>query len=308
MTYYCAICNYSTDFPSNFNRHNTSSRHLKLVAGESTRKTYKCPIKNCRYKTMHASNYKRHEDMHKGIHTYIYKCALCDYKIRDMEALGTHLRSKRHRNNLQRHREYLKPVSLDRDNNKIGMYILTPDGKNTDVYKELMRFRRRQLKNKQSKKYSETESDTESDTESESETESETDTETDTDSESEEEIIPYLYKKDFKKYYDLTDDQMIALLKKAYKWAEYNADYHKNNDYLSRIFNPKKGIVQIYDLSREKVLYLDDDERAPEESCAITPLKRLYMIVSEIVHNPNKINDGYDEDDGDEMLKPKFIR
>lgn len=303
MSYNCAVCNYSTEFPSNFNRHNTSPRHLKLIAGELTRKTYKCPVKNCRYKTMHASNYQRHENMHKGEKTYIYKCMVCDYKIRDMDALGTHIKSKQHKKNVQKHDEYLKSLSWDIDTSKMGIYILTPDGEVTEVYKKLCRYRSHKLKKEaEGKKYVEQKILSDSDSNSESETE----TEIESDTESETEEIPYIHKKEFKKYYELSDDEMTGLLKKAYKWAEYNAIHHKNPNYLSRIF-PKKDIEQIYNLSRDKVLYVKTDENIPEENCAITPLRRKYIFIMELINDPNMINEGYDEDDGDEMLKPKFI-
>lgn len=54
--FYCNTCNYGTDNKSNFNKIPT---HLKLIAGESTTKTYKCDVEGCEYiqlKTVLISN------------------------------------------------------------------------------------------------------------------------------------------------------------------------------------------------------------------------------------------------------------
>ena len=58
MLYSCIPCNYSCTLKTNYERHNASKRHLKIVAGESTTKEYSCD--KCEYTTKNAGNFYKH--------------------------------------------------------------------------------------------------------------------------------------------------------------------------------------------------------------------------------------------------------
>src|SRR5579885_1195444 len=98
--FYCNTCNYGTDNKSNFNKHNKIPTHLKLIAGESTTKTYKCDVEGCEYSTKDSSNFKGHKNNHQGRKKYITHCLACSVHISDSNHLKHHYCAFSHKNNV----------------------------------------------------------------------------------------------------------------------------------------------------------------------------------------------------------------
>jgi hypothetical protein len=62
--YHCESCDYTCSDKPNEVRHNATDRHLRKVAGISTRRTYHCPDPACKYKSPLGANVTRHIRRH----------------------------------------------------------------------------------------------------------------------------------------------------------------------------------------------------------------------------------------------------
>lgn len=93
-------CGYRTKDRSNLNKHKKTPRHAKLMAGESTRKTYACEC--CEYTTQDKSNYNKHTKLHKEERTihYQFECLACGRLMENKKQRDLHCRTDKHKRNV----------------------------------------------------------------------------------------------------------------------------------------------------------------------------------------------------------------
>jgi hypothetical protein len=99
MLYSCIPCNYECTLKTNYERHNASKRHLKIVAGESTTKEYSCD--KCEYTTKNAGNFYKHTKNHEGKRSNKFHCLACELDFMDTTHLKAHLLTDSHKDNVR---------------------------------------------------------------------------------------------------------------------------------------------------------------------------------------------------------------
>ena len=98
-TYRCSVCNLNTDDRSNYYKHTSTERHRKKMNGEPTKKTYKCEVEGCLYKTMLCQNFAIHKRVHL-VQKAEFKCLACDQEVRDKYSLSRHYKTEQHVTNV----------------------------------------------------------------------------------------------------------------------------------------------------------------------------------------------------------------
>ena len=99
MLYSCIPCHYECTLKTNYERHNASKRHLKIIAGESTTKEYHCD--QCEYTTKNAGNFYKHTKNHEGKLSNKFHCLACELDFSDTTHLKAHLLTSSHKVNVR---------------------------------------------------------------------------------------------------------------------------------------------------------------------------------------------------------------
>ena len=128
-------CEYGTNVKSKYNRHLSTSRHLKLINGESTTKLYKCEYDNCEHETHDRGHFRRHKLLHEGIIECAYFCLACDEHIRDNDLLIKHWRKFSHQMNVKNNYPECFKFNYPGSNRKLGGKPIVNDTSHGNILK-----------------------------------------------------------------------------------------------------------------------------------------------------------------------------